>query len=137
MFSEINSIVRRLRPFQKVGLGYMTLGQPASTYSGGEAQRVRLASELAETDAGPALYVLDEPTRGLHTLDVDRLLSILRGFVEKGDTVVVIEHCVQVMRAADWIIDIGPGPASAGGRVVARGTPATLRSQGGTTGAFL
>lgn len=137
VFSEIDSIVRRLQPFQKVGLGYMTLGQPASTYSGGEAQRVRLASELPETDAGPALYVLDEPTRGLHALDVDRLLSILRGFVEKGDTVVVIEHCVQVMRAADWIIDIGPGPASAGGRIVARGTPATLRSQGGTTAAFL
>jgi excinuclease ABC subunit A len=126
-FSEIESTVRRLRPFQQVGLGYMTLGQSASTFSGGEAQRIRLATELLETPDSKTLYLLDEPTRGLHAADVDRLLEVLRGFVERNHSVIVIEHSTQVMRASDWIIDMGPAAADKGGQIIAEGTPDTLR----------
>ena len=126
-FSEIESTARRLRPFQQVGLGYMTLGQPASTFSGGEAQRIRLATELLETPDSKTLYLLDEPTRGLHAADVDRLLHVLRGFVERNHSVIVIEHSTQVMRASDWIIDMGPSAADKGGQIIAEGTLDTLR----------
>ncbi len=127
VFSEINSIVGRLRPFQQVGLGYMPLGQSASTFSGGEAQRVRLATELIESMENRILYILDEPTRGLHHDDVARLLNVLRGFVDRRHSVIVIEHNIQVIRAADWIIELGPGAAADGGRVIAEGTPDLLR----------
>ncbi|MEO2034186.1 MAG: excinuclease ABC subunit UvrA [Planctomycetaceae bacterium] len=126
-FSEFDSISRRLRPFQQVGLGYMTLGQPASTFSGGEAQRIRLATELIEPVDSRSLYILDEPTRGLHGADVDRLLNVLRGLIDRGHSMIVIEHNTQVICAADWIIDLGPGPAESGGHIVAEGSVNSLR----------
>ena len=128
VFSEIDSIVRRLRPFQQVGLGYLTLGQSASSFSGGEAQRVHLGTELLESMENRTIYILDEPTRGLHYVDVAGLLNILRGFVEFHQTVIVIEHNTQVISAADWIIDMGPGAAAGGGEVIAEGTPNSLRT---------
>lgn len=137
-FSEIASTVRRLQPLQQVGLGYMPLGQPASTYSGGEAQRVRLATELVDSRDEHTLYILDEPTRGLHGADVEQLLHVLRRLIAQGHSVVVIEHNVQVIRTADWVIDMGPGAASDGGRVIACGTPAMLRrDQQSVTGQWL
>ncbi len=123
VFSEIASVQRRLQPFRDVGLGYLTLGQPGSSWSGGEAQRVRLAAELLEPNAGTTLYVLDEPTRGLHGSDTARLLGLLRSLVSRGHSVVVTEHSLQVIRASDWIIDLGPGPGEDGGRVVVCGPP--------------
>ncbi len=126
VFSEINSIVRRLQPFQQVGLGYMSMGQTAATWSGGEAQRVRLASELLESGDSRTLYVLDEPTRGLHAADTGRLLGVLRRLVDAGHSVIVIEHNTQVIRSADWVIDMGPGASADGGRVIAAGTPEML-----------
>jgi len=125
-FSEVESTVRRLRPFHQVGLGYMTLGQSASTWSGGESQRVHLATELQESRDRKSLYVFDEPTRGLHGQDVSRLLTVLRNLVNQGNSVIVIEHNVQLIRAADWVIDMGPGPAADGGRIIAEGTPLQL-----------
>ncbi len=137
-FSEIQSIVRRLKSFHQVGLGYLTLGQPASTWSGGESQRVHLATELQEREVVKTLYVLDEPTRGLHERDVDRLLSVLRGLVKQGDSVIVIEHNLQLIRASDWLIDMGPGASSEGGRVIAEGTPASIAGNPASiTGAWL
>ncbi len=127
-FSEIDSTVRRLQPFQQVGLGYMTLGQSAATYSGGEAQRVRLAAELLEATDSRTLYLLDEPTRGLHVADVRRLLNVLRGLIDRGNSVIVIEHNTQVMSASDWIIELGPAAATEGGQLIAEGLPHTLRT---------
>lgn len=137
-FSEIESTVRRLVPFQQVGLGYMTLGQPASTYSAGEAQRVQLAKELLEPVDGRVLYVMDEPTRGLHGADVARLLNVLRDLIARGHSVIVVEHNTQVIRHSDWVIDMGPGAAGCGGEVVAAGTPDELRSnQHSVTGQWI
>ena len=127
-FSGIESTVRRLRPFQQVGLGYMTLGQSASTFSGGEAQRIRLATELLETPDSKTLYLLDEPTRGLHAADIDRLMKVLRGLLVRNHSVLVIEHSTQVMQASDWIIDMGPAAADKGGQIIAEGTPHMLRN---------
>jgi excinuclease ABC subunit A len=122
-FENLPQIDRILRSFQQIGLGYLTLGQSASTLSGGESQRVKLATELAKTETGKTLYVLDEPTTGLHATDVKRLLDVLRGLVQRGNTVIVIEHNLDVMAASDWIIDLGPEGGKRGGYILATGTP--------------
>ena len=122
-FSAINSIARYLNTLVDVGLGYVTLGQSATTLSGGEAQRVKLATELQRRSTGKTIYVLDEPTTGLHFEDVRKLLLVLNGLVDKGNTVIVIEHNLDVIRCADWIIDMGPEGGSGGGQVIAEGTP--------------
>ena len=122
-FTNLPKIKRKVQTLQDVGLGYIKLGQPATTLSGGEAQRVKLATELARRSNGRSLYILDEPTTGLHTDDVGRLLSILQRLVDNGDTVVVIEHNLHVIKSADWVIDLGPEGGDAGGEIIAAGTP--------------
>jgi excinuclease ABC subunit A len=109
-----------------VGLGYIRLGQSATTFSGGEAQRIKLATELSRRATGKTLYILDEPTTGLHFADIDRLLQVLNLLVEQGNTVLIIEHNLDVIKAVDWIIDIGPDGGDKGGQVVACGTPAEV-----------
>jgi excinuclease ABC subunit A len=123
LFSAINTLARPLTMLSELGLGYLKLGQPSSTLSGGEAQRMKLVSELATGAQGPTLYVLDEPTTGLHRSDVQRLLAFLNRFVERGDSVVVIEHHPDVMLAADYLIDLGPEGGEAGGQIIASGPP--------------
>jgi excinuclease ABC subunit A len=131
-------IATRLRTLQEVGLGYITLGQSATTLSGGEAQRVKLSRELARRGTGRTMYILDEPTTGLHFEDVRKLLDVLHRLVEQGNTVVVIEHNLDVIKCADWVIDLGPEGGAGGGHVVAAGTPeAVARSRASATGAFL
>jgi excinuclease ABC subunit A len=131
-------IAAKLRTLQSVGLGYITLGQSATTLSGGEAQRVKLARELSKRGTGRTLYILDEPTTGLHFEDVKKLLDVLVRLVDQGNTVVVIEHNLDVVKFADWIIDLGPEGGDAGGRVVASGTPEQVaRSKQSATGEFL
>ena len=122
-FVNVPQIHRPLESLQAVGLGYLPLGQPANTLSGGEAQRVKLATELARVDTGKTLYLLDEPTTGLHLADIRRLLAVLQRLVDKGNTVIVIEHHQDVVKCADWVIDLGPEGGAAGGRIVAAGTP--------------
>jgi excinuclease ABC subunit A len=121
-----------------IGLGYLRLGQPATELSGGEAQRIKLATELQRAQRGDALYVLDEPTTGLHAADVDRLMEQLQQLVEAGNTVVIVEHDLRVIAACDWVIDMGPGGGAAGGTVVVSGTPETVAmSQDSRTGEYL
>jgi excinuclease ABC subunit A len=122
-FKHIPKIERKLRTIKDVGLGYVTLGQPATTLSGGEAQRMKLASELHKRSTGKSLYILDEPTTGLHTEDIAQLLKVLARFVDDGNTVLVIEHNLDVIKTADHIIDMGPEGGVGGGTVVATGTP--------------
>jgi len=137
-FSSINSIARYLRTLTEVGLGYVRLGQPATTLSGGEAQRVKLAAELQKRSTGRTLYVLDEPTTGLHFEDISRLLTVLHRLVDNGNTVVTIEHNLDVIKSADWVIDMGPDGGSRGGTVVATGTPEQVAANPeSATGAFL
>jgi excinuclease ABC subunit A len=121
-----------------VGLGYLTLGQPCTTLSGGESQRIKLSSELSKRDTGRTLYILDEPTTGLHFEDIRQLLSVLSKLADKGNTVIVIEHNLDVVKVADYIIDIGPDGGEAGGRVVATGTPLEIANNTESiTGEFL
>ncbi|MEV7804640.1 excinuclease ABC subunit UvrA [Microbispora sp. NPDC088329] len=137
-FDAIPAIRRHLKTLNDVGLGYVRLGQPATTLSGGEAQRVKLASELQRRSTGRTVYVLDEPTTGLHFEDIRRLLGVLNRLVDAGNTVIVIEHNLDVIKTADWIVDMGPEGGSGGGRVIAAGTPEEVaRVEESHTGAFL
>ena len=137
-FEPISSIHRYLQTLVDVGLGYVRLGQAATTLSGGEAQRVKLASELQKRSQGRTVYILDEPTTGLHFEDVRKLMLVIQGLVDKGNSVIVIEHNLDVIKAADWIIDMGPEGGSGGGRVVAEGTPEDVaKVEGSYTGQFL
>jgi excinuclease ABC subunit A len=137
-FEPIPKIARRLRTLHDVGLDYIRLGQPATQLSGGEAQRVKLATELSKVATGHTLYILDEPTTGLHFADVERLLDVLDRLVEQGNTVVVIEHNLDVIKSADRIIDLGPEGGEAGGEIIATGTPEQVAGTATSyTGKFL
>lgn len=137
-FAGEAQIIDKLKVLEAVGLGYMHLGQPATTLSGGEAQRIKLATELSRHDTGRTLYILDEPTTGLHFEDINRLLSVLQALVDKGNTVLVIEHNLDVIKCADWVIDMGPEGGDKGGEVVAAGTPETIvKTKDSFTGQFL
>jgi len=138
-FANVPRIARRIKALDDVGLGYVKLGQPATTLSGGEAQRVKLASELSKVATGRTLYILDEPTTGLHFADIEKLLEMLQRLVDQGNTVVVIEHNLDVIKCADWIVDLGPEGGDEGGLVVASGTPEELARLGKSshTGRFL
>ncbi len=137
-FAAFSPIARHLKTLVDVGLGYVRLGQPATTLSGGEAQRVKLAAELQKRSNGRSVYVLDEPTTGLHFEDIRKLLMVLQGLVEKGNTVITIEHNLDVIKSADWIVDLGPDGGSGGGRIVASGTPEQVaKSKDSHTAAFL
>ncbi len=138
VFENVPAIRTKLRTLHDVGLGYIRLGQPATQLSGGEAQRVKLSSELSRRDTGRTLYLLDEPTTGLHYADVDRLLAVLHRLVDHGNTVVVIEHNLDVLKTADWLIDLGPEGGDKGGYVIAEGTPEQLaRNAASATGHYL
>ncbi|NLJ06861.1 MAG: excinuclease ABC subunit UvrA, partial [Sphingobacteriales bacterium] len=129
---------RKLKTMVDVGLGYITLGQSSVTLSGGEAQRVKLAAELAKRDTGKTLYILDEPTTGLHFEDIRILMNVLNHFVEKGNTVLIIEHNLDVIKLADYIIDMGPEGGSEGGQIICTGTPEEIiRNKCGFTASFL
>ncbi|MBQ3352336.1 excinuclease ABC subunit UvrA [Candidatus Saccharibacteria bacterium] len=137
-FENIPSIAPKLKTIQEVGLGYIRLGQPATTFSGGEAQRIKLATELSRRSTGKTLYILDEPTTGLHTADVKKLLSILNKLVDGGNSMIIIEHNLHVIKSADWVIDMGPEGGANGGTVIAEGTPENLANAGKTpTGQYL
>src|SRR5204863_9118592 len=124
----VPAIRDKLVTLQRVGLGYIHVGQPATTLSGGEAQRVKLSKELSRRATGKTLYILDEPTTGLHFEDVRKLLEVLHALVETGNTVVVIEHNLDVIKTADWVIDIGPGGGVNGGKIIAEGPPEKIAS---------
>ncbi len=137
-FANVPSIFNKMKTLFDVGLGYMRLGQPATTLSGGEAQRVKLATELARRATGRTMYILDEPTTGLHFADVDRLLQVLQRLVDAGNSIIVIEHNLEVIKSADWIIDLGPEGGDAGGQVIAEGTPEDVaENEQSFTGYFL
>ena len=137
-FSAIPTVARKLDTLMEVGLGYITLGQNAVTLSGGEAQRVKLAKELSKRDTGQTLYILDEPTTGLHFHDIRQLLGVLHQLREHGNTVIVIEHNLDVIKTADWIVDLGPEGGEGGGRIIAEGTPERVAANPASfTGRFL
>jgi excinuclease ABC subunit A len=125
-FDAVPTISRKLQTLMDVGLSYIRLGQAATTLSGGEAQRVKLAKELSKRDTGQTLYILDEPTTGLHFYDIQQLLNVLHRLRDHGNTIVVIEHNLDVIKTADWVIDLGPEGGSGGGQIIAEGTPEEL-----------
>ena len=129
-FNAEPAVRKPLALLRDIGLGYLRLGQPATELSGGEAQRIKLATELQRPQRGDTLYVLDEPSTGLHPSDVDRLMAQLQGLVDAGNTVVVVEHEMRLVAAADWVIDLGPGAGDEGGRIVACGTPEDVAGNG-------
>jgi excinuclease ABC subunit A len=138
VFADHPAIHRPLKLLQDIGLGYLRLGQPATELSGGEAQRVKLATELQRIPRGATLYVIDEPTIGLHPADVDKLMIQLEALIEAGNTVVVAEHEMRIAAAADWIIDLGPGAGDQGGTIVVAGTPQTVAAHAASkTAAYL
>ena len=137
-FSSLPMISKKLQTLYDVGLGYIKLGQPSTTLSGGEAQRVKLATELSRASTGRTIYILDEPTTGLHTDDVAKLIKILERLRSGGNTVVVIEHNLDVIKCADYCIDLGPEGGDRGGRIVATGTPEEIATvEGSYTGEYL
>jgi excinuclease ABC subunit A len=137
-FSAIPALARKLQTLMDVGLSYLTLGQNATTLSGGEAQRIKLARELSKRDTGKTLYILDEPTTGLHFHDIAQLLTVLHRLRDHGNTIIVIEHNLDVIKTADWIIDLGPEGGIGGGEIVVAGTPAEVAGHAGSyTGQFL
>jgi excinuclease ABC subunit A len=135
-FVKVPKLHAKLKTLLDVGLGYITLGQNAITLSGGEAQRIKLSKELSKKDTGNTLYVLDEPTTGLHFADVDRLTKVLHHLVDLGNTVIVIEHSLDVVRNADYIIDMGPEGGAKGGQIIATGTPEELAADHKKTGSY-
>ena len=138
LFAAVPAIARKLKTLIEVGLGYVRLGQSATTLSGGEAQRVKLSLELSKRDTGRTLFILDEPTTGLHFQDIDMLLKVLHRLRDHGNTVVVIEHNLDVIKTADWVIDLGPEGGDGGGCVIAQGTPEDIAAaRGSFTGRFL
>ncbi|MFA4998996.1 MAG: excinuclease ABC subunit UvrA, partial [Candidatus Paceibacterota bacterium] len=137
-FKNIPPLHSKMKTLNEVGLGYIELGQPAPSLSGGEAQRVKLATELSRQGSGRSLYILDEPTTGLHMEDVKKLLFVLKELVNKGSTVLVIEHNLDVIKNSDWIIDLGPEGGEKGGYIVAEGSPQEIaKSKKGYTGRYL
>ena len=137
-FENIPTIARKLQTIVDVGLGYIRLGQPSTTLSGGEAQRIKLATELSKRSTGKTIYILDEPTTGLHFADVHKLVGILDRLVEGGNSVVVIEHNLEVIKTADYIVDLGPEGGTRGGKIIAEGTPEKVaKVEGSYTGQFL
>ena len=137
-FEAVPAVARKLQTLLDVGLGYITLGQSATTLSGGEAQRVKLALELSKRDTGRTLYILDEPTTGLHFHDIELLLKVLHRLRDDGNTVIVIEHNLDVVKTADWIIDLGPEGGAGGGHIIAEGTPAQVAAVAASyTGRYL
>jgi len=125
-FENVPSIYRKIKTLQDVGLGYITLGQSSTTLSGGEAQRVKLATELSKKDTGNTFYILDEPTTGIHFEDVNVLMGVINRLVDRGNTVLIIEHNLDVVKSADWVVDIGPEGGKEGGQVLFEGTPENL-----------
>jgi excinuclease ABC subunit A len=137
-FKNIPAVAKKLQTLVDVGLGYIALGQPATTLSGGEAQRIKLATELSRRSTGRTLYILDEPTTGLHIDDVKRLLDVLHALVDAGNSMIIIEHNLDVIKSADYIIDMGPEGGDAGGYVISRGTPEQIALDNKSyTGQFL
>jgi excinuclease ABC subunit A len=137
-FENIPGIARKLDTLVEVGLGYIRLGQPATTFSGGEAQRIKLATELSRRPTGKTLYILDEPTTGLHSADVKKLLHVLQALVSTGNSMVIIEHNLDVIKSADHLIDMGPEGGSNGGQIIAEGTPeAVAKNPKSYTGSYL
>mgnify|MGYP001823603808 FL=1 len=137
-FEPVPAVARKLQTMTDVGLSYITLGQSATTLSGGEAQRIKLSKELSKRDTGQTLYILDEPTTGLHFQDIEQLLGVLHRLRDHGNTVVVIEHNLDVIKTADWVIDLGPEGGDRGGEIIASGTPEQVaKMEHSYTGQFL
>ena len=137
-FRNVPSIQNKIQTLYDVGLSYIKLGQPSTTLSGGEAQRIKLAAELSKKDTGRTFYILDEPTTGLHFEDIYILLNVLNKLVDRGNTILVIEHNMDVIKMADWVIDMGPEGGKNGGEIIAEGTPETIAADGiGYTAKFL